>query len=494
VEGIVRIAGGDLSTRIPQSGARDDVAAVIAGINLMADDLQTIYQELEQRVESRTQMLRDAQVELERMALTDPLTQLANRTALNSVLSHALAEASRGEMPPVLLILDLDSFKGINDTLGHSAGDDVLRVIARRLQDSVRETDTVARLGGDEFAVMLPKSTLVRARRVANRILAALSESVEVGDLRITCGTSIGLRVAEPGQSVDDLVMEADTAMYAAKAQPHSSIKVFEPALLYARRLQSLMITEMREAIRQDQFTLHYQPVVELATGRVEGVEALVRWNHPSRGLLMPDQFIPLAEETGMIVDLGRWVLRNAVRQLRDWQRELILDSRFNVRVNISTTELQNLDLIEHVRDILRETGVDAANLVVELTESMAVNGGDVDKYSLRGLRRLGVQLEIDDFGTGYSSISYLRRLPVDVVKIDRSLIDGLGTDEKQGNLVEAVLHLIHACGLKAVAEGIETPEQAAELVRLGCASGQGYYFGKPAAASKLAEMIGQAD
>ncbi|WP_346960598.1 EAL domain-containing protein [uncultured Arthrobacter sp.] len=492
VEGIVRIASGDLSTRIPHSGARDDVAAVIAGINLMADDLQTIYQELEERVESRTAMLRQAQVELERMALTDPLTQLANRTALNSVLSHALAETSRGEMPPALLILDLDSFKGINDTLGHSAGDDVLRVIARRLQDAVRVTDTVARLGGDEFAVMLPKSNLVRARRVANRILKALSEPLEIGDLRVTCGTSIGVRVAEPGQSADDLVMEADTAMYAAKAQPHSGIKIFEPALLYARRLQSLMVTEMREAIRQDQLTLHFQPVVELATGRIEGVEALVRWNHPERGLLMPDQFIPLAEETGMIVELGHWVLRNAVRQLRDWQERLPLDSEFSVRVNISTTELQNLELIEHVQDILRETGVDAANLIIELTESMAVTGGDVDKYSLSGLRQLGVQLEIDDFGTGYSSISYLRRLPVNVVKIDKSLIDGLGTDEEQGGFVEAVLHLIHACGLKAVAEGIETAEQAEELVRLGCGSGQGYYFGRPAPAEAVEALISE--
>ena len=490
VEGIVRIAGGDLTTRIPHSGARDDVAAVIAGINLMADDLQTIYQELEERVESRTAMLREAQVELERMALTDPLTQLANRTALNSVLSHALAETTRGELPPALLVLDLDSFKGINDTLGHSAGDDVLRVISRRLQQAVRETDTVARLGGDEFAVMLPKSSLVRARRVANRILRALGESLEIGDLRITCGTSIGLRVAEPGQSVDDLVMEADTAMYAAKAQPHSSIKVFEPALLYARRLQSVMITELREAIRQDQLTLHYQPVVELATGRIEGVEALVRWNHPERGLLMPDSFIPLAEETGMIVDLGHWVLRNAVRQLRRWQQELNVDDSFNVRVNISTTELQNLDLIDHVQDILRETGVDAANLIVELTESMAVNGGDVDQYSLSGLRRLGVKLEIDDFGTGYSSISYLRKLPVNVVKIDKSLIDGLGTDEEQSNFVAAVLHLIHACGLTAIAEGIETAEQAAELVRLGCASGQGYYFSRPVPAAQIEALI----
>ena len=206
----------------------------------------------------------------------------------------------------------------------------------------------------------------------------------------------------------------------------------------------------------------------------------------------MPDQFIPLAEETGMILDLGHWVLKNAVRQLRDWQRELDLHPSFNVRVNISTTELQDLDLIDHVRDILRETGVDASNLVVELTESMAVNGGDVDRYSLSGLRRLGVQLEIDDFGTGYSSISYLRKLPVNVVKIDRSLIDGLGGDEEQGKFVQAVLHLIHACGLKAVAEGIETAEQAEELARLGCASGQGYYFSRPVPAEAMGALIGR--
>jgi EAL domain-containing protein (putative c-di-GMP-specific phosphodiesterase class I) len=250
------------------------------------------------------------------------------------------------------------------------------------------------------------------------------------------------------------------------------------------------MITELREAIRQDQLTLYYQPVVELATGRVEGVEALVRWNHPERGLLMPDQFIPLAEETGMIVDLGQWVLRHAVRQLRDWQQSFQVDGGFNVRVNVSTTELQNLELIEHVRDILRETGVDASNLIVELTESMAVNGGAVDQYSLSGLRRLGVKLEIDDFGTGYSSISYLRKLPVNVVKIDKSLIDGLGVDEEQRDFVAAVLHLIHACGLKALAEGIETAEQAAELVRLGCTSGQGYYFGRPTPAADLGKLI----
>jgi EAL domain-containing protein (putative c-di-GMP-specific phosphodiesterase class I) len=250
------------------------------------------------------------------------------------------------------------------------------------------------------------------------------------------------------------------------------------------------MISELREAIRTDQLVLHFQPVVELASGRIEGAEALVRWNHPDRGLLMPDAFIPLAEETGIIIDLGYWVLRRAMQQLREWQDGPGMDEDFSMRVNISTTELQSLELIEHVREVLAETGVEASKLVIELTESMAVNGRDIDKYSLTGLRRLGIRLEIDDFGTGYSSISYLRSLPVNVVKIDRSLIQGLGTDDKERAFVAAVLQLIHACGMQAVAEGIETAEQAAELARLGCASGQGYYFGRPMAADKFAELL----
>ncbi len=492
VEGVIRIADGDLSTRIPLSGPRDEVAAVIAGINLMADDLQAVYRELEERVESRTAMLREAQIELERMALTDPLTQLANRTALNRKLSHELAETAHGELPPALLVLDLDSFKGVNDRLGHSAGDDVLRITAQRLADAVREGDTVARLGGDEFAVMLPKSNVQQARGVAKRILRALAESIEIGDLRIVCGTSIGLRVAEPGQSVDELVMEADTAMYAAKAEKRNTVRVFEPALLHARRLQGQMVTELREAIRTNQLVLYYQPVVELASGRIEGAEALVRWNHPERGLVMPDSFIPLAEETGLIVDLGDWVLREALRQLRTWLDTPGLVDAFSMRVNISPTELRSLELIERVRDALSDTHVDASKLVIELTESVAVNGSDLDRYSLSGLRHLGVQLEIDDFGTGYSSISYLRNLPVHVVKIDRSLIEGLGTDDGQRDFVAAVLQLIHACGMEAVAEGIETAEQAAELSWLGCASGQGYYFSRPVPPADFVRLLGK--
>lgn len=491
VEGIVRIAGGDLQTRIEHSPARDEIDAIITGINLMAEDLQTVHRELEDRVESRTAMLLQAHLEMERMALTDPLTMLNNRTALTLAMDGALAEFAQGELPPALLLLDLDSFKGINDSLGHGAGDEVLKITAQRLRDAVRVTDTVARLGGDEFAVMLPHATLTRARRVANRILQTLSQSIEIDERRVLCGTSVGVRMGEPGQSADQLLLEADTAMYAAKAEGRGKVKVFEPVMLHARRLQSLMATELREALRSDQLMLHYQPVVELATGRIEGVEALVRWDHPTRGLLMPDAFIPLAEEIGAIVELGGWVLRTAVKQLRRWQTDLELDSRFCLRINMSAAELQRVELIEDVREVLAASQVDASNLIIELTESTVVTGNDLDRYSLNGLRKLGVSLEIDDFGTGYSSISYLRRLPVDVVKVDRSLINELGTNDRERDFVAAILQLIRASGLKALVEGIETKEQAEELRLMGCSSGQGYYFGHPVPADEMAEILG---
>ncbi|MDQ6739394.1 MAG: bifunctional diguanylate cyclase/phosphodiesterase, partial [Actinomycetota bacterium] len=366
----------------------------------------------------------------------------------------------------------------------------VLKITARRLRQAVRETDMVARLGGDEFAVLLPNATLTRAKRVANRILQSLSESIEIHGRHVICGTSIGVRLAEPTQSAEDLLLEADTAMYAAKAEGRGNVKIFDPVMLHARRMRSLLATELRDAIQTDQLVLHYQPVVELASGRIEGVEALVRWNHPARGLLMPDEFIPLAEETGHIVELGNWVLRASVCQLRRWQMELELDSRFSLRINISAPELQRLNFVEDVRETLASSRIDPSNLIIELTESAIITGNDLDRYSLNSLRKLGVRLEIDDFGTGYSSISYLRRLPVDVVKVDRSLIMELGKSESENDFVAAILQLIRASGLKTLVEGIETREQAEELKRMGCISGQGYYFGRPVPANEISELL----
>ena len=495
LEGIVRLASGDLTSRIEVSPARDELDAIIMGTNLLAEDLQIIYQELEQRVQVRTQLLHEAHLEMQKMAMQDPLTGLANRSALIEALRSALTghtgpdEAAPDEGPAILL-MDLDGFKSINDSMGHTAGDQVLVAVGERLRSAVRASDVVARLGGDEFAIVMPSASPDQAVLVASRILAALSEPIELPGRSVRCGASIGLSIADDGQSPEDMLMQADVAMYASKAEGQNRLHRFEPGLLLMRRLRSQLVEDLRAAIKDDALTLHYQPVVELSTGRIEGVEALVRWNHPTRGFIMPDEFIPLAEEAGLISELGHWVLRTAVKQLRAWVDACLVDSRFSVRINISATDLQSLQFIEDVRNVLQETGVKPHQVVLELTEVAIVKGNELDRYSLGGLRGLGVGIEIDDFGTGYSSISYLRRLPVDRVKVDRSLIAGLDTDPTQPALVAAVLQLVRACGLEAVWEGVETAEQAEILRDLGCLSAQGYYFSRPVPPDQVPALL----
>jgi diguanylate cyclase len=490
LEGIVRLASGDLTSRIEVSPARDELDAIIMGTNLLAEDLQIIYEELEQRVQVRTQLLHEAHLEMQKMAMQDPLTGLANRSALIDALKAALEANSEAGESPVLLMMDLNAFKSINDSMGHSAGDHVLITVGERIRGAVRESDVVARLGGDEFAIVLPSATPDQAGIAGHRILAAVGEPIELPGRSLRCGASIGLSAGEAGKTPEDMLMEADVAMYASKAEGQNKLHRFEPGLLLVRRLRSQLVEDLRAAISTDGLTLNYQPVVELDTGRIEGVEALVRWNHPTRGLIMPDEFIPLAEEAGLISELGLWVLRTAVHQLRDWVTASVVDSRFSVRINISATDLQSLQFIEDVRSVLKETGVHPDQVVLELTEVAIVKGNDLDRYSLGGLRGLGVGIEIDDFGTGYSSISYLRRLPVDRVKVDRSLITGLGTDPTQPALVAAVLQLVRACGLEAVWEGVETAEQAELLRGLGCLSAQGYFFSRPVPPEQIPELL----
>ncbi len=488
LEGIVRLASGDLSSRIEVSESRDELDAIIMGTNLLAEDLQIIYEELEQRVQVRTQLLHEAHLEMQKMAMQDPLTGLANRSALLEALRAAIDDDAHDG--PVILLLDLDAFKSINDSLGHTAGDQVLIRVGERIRGAVRVTDVVARLGGDEFAIVMPGVSGDQAAIVGHRILAALNEPIELPGRSVRCGASIGLSVGGAGQTPEDMLMEADVAMYASKAEGQNRLHRFEPGLLLVRRLRSQLVEDLRAAIRSDGLTLHYQPVVELGSGRIEGVEALVRWNHPTRGLIMPDEFIRLAEDAGLISELGLWVLRTAVHQLRHWIDRSLVDSNFSVRINISATDLQSLQFIEDVRNVLKETQVRPEQVVLELTEVAIVQGNELDRYSLGGLRGLGVGIEIDDFGTGYSSISYLRRLPVDRVKVDRSLITGLGTDPTQPALVAAVLQLVRACGLEAVWEGVETAEQAEILRGLGCLSAQGYYFSRPVPPEQVPELL----
>lgn len=490
LDGIVRLASGDLTSRIEVSPARDELDAIIMGTNLLAEDLHIIYEELEQRVEIRTRLLHEAHLEMQKMAMQDPLTGLANRSALLAALRTAQSEGAGDGEPPVILLLDLDAFKSINDTLGHTAGDRVLITVGQRIRDAVRTTDVVARLGGDEFAIVMPATGPDQATVVGQRILAALKQPIELPDRIIRCGASLGLSVGDAGQEPEEMLMQADVAMYASKAEGQNRLHIFEPGLLLVRRLRGQLVDDLRAAVKGEGLVLHYQPVVELATGRIEGVEALVRWNHPARGMIMPDEFIPIAEEAGLISELGLWVLRNAVEQLRRWIASAAVDSRFSVRINISATDLQSLQFIEDVRAVLKETAVRPEQVVLELTEVAIVRGNELDRYSLGGLRGLGVGIEIDDFGTGYSSISYLRRLPVDRVKVDRSLIAGLGTDPTLPPLVAAVLQLVRACGLEAVWEGVETAEQAQHLRNLGCLSAQGYFFSRPVPAEQIPALV----
>lgn len=489
VEAIEKIAAGELTTRVPVSPAQDQLDSVIAGFNLMAEELMSSQSELEARVKSRTAMLMDAFRKMELMALTDPLTKLRNRTALETVLESSLFDSDVNG-PPAVLVLDLNSFKLINDTLGHAAGDHVLQVVAERLRASVRKEDTAVRLGGDEFAVVLQNTTATRASQVAHRIVKVLAQPFKVEDTVLSVTASIGIAVPTAGDSALDLILHADTAMYAAKRRADTNVTLFTPALLKARQLHRALATELQNAIDTDQMLLHYQPIVELATGKVVGVEALVRWQHPSRGLVMPDEFIDLAEEIGAIGQLSTWVLQEALAQLRVWLESLELDPRFTMRVNISATQLQHPELLEDVQRILAAEGIAPSALVLELTEYSMVTGNEWDDYTFKGLRDLGVRLAIDDFGTGYSSISYLRTLPVDGVKMDKSLI-GTPTQKQPDQLfIAAILQLVRSCNLASTFEGVETQEQAAMLAELGCEDGQGYYFSRPISAADINDNL----
>ena len=480
VDGIVRLAAGALGSRMTPSQRGDDIDAVITGVNLLAEELEYIYSDLEQRVADRTSMLQRAQAELHEMAKTDALTGLANRILLNERIQEAiLASADSGTITAVL-VLDLDSFKGINDSLGHGAGDIVLVEVARRLRSSVRATDTVARLGGDEFAVVITGSSTEEILLIAHRISEHLQDSVRVGTETVWAMASIGVCIGSSGYPPEALMRDADIAMYQAKAQGRNNVQLFHPDMLAAVRERLRITSELHGAVANGELALCYQPVVELGSGKTIGIEALLRWHHPLRGLLMPDSFIRIAEETGLIVELGQWVLHEGVAQLGRWNETAPDLTDFRLHLNLSAAELLRRDLLEDVRDTLARNHVAPRRLVLEITETVLMSRGTAEEQILTGLRDLGVGMQIDDFGTGYSSISYLRTLPADTVKVDHTLIDDMVSDPQQQKFVAAILQLIFAAGLKAIVEGIETAEQAAQLEAMGCLYGQGFYYSYP--------------
>jgi diguanylate cyclase (GGDEF)-like protein/PAS domain S-box-containing protein len=420
--------------------------------------------------------------QLEYQALHDALTGLPNRALFMDRLDHAVVRAGRREAQLAVLFMDLDDFKVVNDSLGHEAGDKLLVAVAERLRACLRPEDTAARLGGDEFTILLEDLTGVGgAIRVAERIAEALQTAFVLGRREVFVTASFGIALwDEARQSPADLLRNADQAMYRAKHAGKARYEVFEEAM-NARALERLeMENDLRRALERREFTVHYQPVVMLEAGEVVGFEALVRWDRPEHGLLTAGEFVPLAEDTGLIIPIGRWVLQEACRQARDWQQRYPSDPPPTVFVNLSAKQLQDPDLVQTVARTARQTGLDPRCLELEITEDTAMDDAPATAAVLEELKTLGVRVAIDDFGTGYSSLSYLERFPVDSLKVDRSFIGSLGRDPGATVLVRAMIDLAHALGSRVIAEGVETDEQFRRVRELGCDLAQGYHFSGP--------------
>lgn len=486
VELVVQLASGELSVRLPPSPASDDIDAVIVGINMLAEELEALNKHLEGRVAERTRQLADAHRQLERLALYDPLTDLANRTLLAERIDEAVAGTERDGHLPAVLVLDLDGFKAVNDSFGHAVGDQLLVEVARRLRAVCRVSDTVARLGGDEFALVVVDATEEQVVDVADRIMAALQVPVRAGSQTCWISASIGVRFAERDQTAGVLLRDADTAMYVAKARGRGGIQIYEPTMHVAALRRLRRADEVRNALIAGEFEVYYQPIIELATGRTTAVEALLRWQHPIDGLRTADNFIPVAEDTGLIVALDRWALDSAVAQVAAWRALRPGPAPLVVHVNVSPITFRTPGFAEDVLACLSRHDVHAADVLLEVTETQMMGEDPPTLQAMEALHTAGVGVAIDDFGTGCSSLGYVRRKFVDVIKIDRSLITGLDSDPNQRRIAAALLAVVDAFGLTAVAEGVQTDAEVAALRELGCRYGQGYRWGEARPAADL--------
>jgi diguanylate cyclase (GGDEF)-like protein len=432
-----------------------------------------------------------AEEALEHQALHDDLTRLPNRLLLVDRLSHSLARAERTGTSLAVLFLDLDRFKLVNDGLGHVVGDQLLIEVAERLGHAVRGSDTVARFGGDEFVIVREDvEDVSEAIEFAERVAATLHEPIALSGRELYATTSIGIAIGGEGASAEQLLRDADAAMYRAKDLGRARIELFSHELQQRVAARLDLETALRQAIERDELQLLYQPIVRLADGRVVGAEALLRWHREGNGVILPADFIPVAEETGLIVPIGTWALEHALTEMRALTRNHDSAEWPLLAVNLSALQLRLPTSIAMVRDAIDASGVDPSMLSLEITESALMDDIELSARAMHALRDLGVRLAVDDFGTGYSSLAYLKRLPVDSLKIDRSFIDGLPSDPHDRSITEAIVTLGNSLGLTIVAEGVETVEQWIALDELGCTVGQGFLWSPPIPASAFAPLI----
>jgi len=456
------------------------LAAVIGifALGLLIVTLVTAVYDAHLQSKSRiqAQRLEQANAELQHQATHDALTGLPNRLLFIDRLGREIAHAERDRHLFAVLAVDLDRFKVINDTLGHGPGDQLLVEIARRLSNAVRSADTVARTGGDEFLLLLTEiREAADAAVIANKIILELDKSVSISGTEVHTSASIGISIyPADGSGSDALVAHADEAMYFAKQAGRNSFHFFSPGMSVFSRARLDLESELRRALPLKQFEVHYQPKIDVVTGRMNSVEALLRWRHPTRGLIGPLDFIPIAEETGLMLSIGEWVLREACRQARQWQREGLPFLR--IAVNISPIHFRQSRFLEIVRSALLDHDLEPQYLEIELTETTVMDHAETSVNILEELSRMGVIVSIDDFGTGYSSMSYLRRFPIDKLKIDRSFINDMTTNSDAASIVKAIISLAHSLRLKVVAEGVETAQQLQQLQDLGCDQFQGFY------------------
>ncbi len=431
--------------------------------------------------------------ELVHQAFHDPLTSLANRVLFLDRTEHALARSDRANNPVTMFYLDLDNFKVINDSLGHRAGDVLLTAFAERLLGCVRLKDTVARLGGDEFAILLEDGQdLDEASAVAERVTDVLRQPFAIEGHVVYTTCSIGIAVSRGKEDAGSLLRDADLALYRAKAEGKARYALFDASMERDAIERLDFENDLRDALAHDELRIHYQPILSLDEDRIVEVEALVRWQHPRLGLIPPDKFIPIAEETGLIVPVGRWVLDTACHQLRRWQMASRTCNPLQLSVNVSGRQLWARDFVAQLEGILADTGIDPSTLTLELTESMVLTQNEATLPILERIKELGVKLAIDDFGTGYASLSYVKGLPFDLIKIDRSFVEGLDQRPENRAIVRNIIELARALSLGATGEGIETVEQLTELRELGCDRAQGFYFARPLTADGIDELFAE--